>query len=246
MRVWQRGERTLANISSDTRLFPRPFHGTGFVLLALGAVVVILGVAAFFLIYNLPDADAFNARVERLFVENKDLTSEAELRLLEILAHSGSAFSDTLASYRAMVLVLFVFAAALLIAAAVFLINTVALGRRISEVERAGMHVRSLVLRRDEQVVLLNELDLELTPAAMETLAVLCEARLDDEVLSGAQLESLVSGKDILDCEEAAGATRIKRLRDALGNQIISKLLIRNITRNGYVLALDKRAIRLN
>ena len=246
MRVWQRGERTLANIFSDTRLFPRPFHGTGFVLLALGAVVFILGVAAFFLIYNLPDADAFNTRVERLFVENKDLTSEAELRLLEILAHSGSAFSDTLASYRAMVLVLFVFAAALLIAAAVFLINTVALGRRISEVERAGMHVRSLVLRRDEQVVLLNELDLELTPAAMETLAVLCEARLDDEVLSGAQLESLVSGKDILDCEEAAGATRIKRLRDALGNQIISKLLIRNITRNGYVLALDKRAIRLD
>ena len=106
--------------------------------------------------------------------------------------------------------------------------------------------MRSLVLRRDEQVVLLNELDLELTPAAMETLAVLCEARLDDEVLSGAQLESLVSGKDILDCEEAAGATRIKRLRDALGNQIISKLLIRNITRNGYVLALDKRAIRLD
>ena len=246
VRVWQRGERTLANIFSDTRLFPRPFHGTGFVLLALGAVVVILGVAAFFLIYNLPDADAFNTRVERLFVENKDLTSETELRLLEILAHSGSAFSDTLASYRAMVLVLFVFAAALLIAAAVFLINTVALGRRISEVERAGMHVRSLVLRRDEQVVLLNELDLELTPAAMETLAVLCEARLDDEVLSGAQLESLVSGKDILDCEEAAGATRIKRLRDALGNQIISKLLIRNITRNGYVLALDKRAIRLD
>ena len=126
MRVWQRGERTLANTSSDTRLFPRPFHGTGFVLLALGAVVVILGMAAFFLIYNLPDADAFNTRVERLFVENKDLTSEAELRLLEILAHSGSAFSDTLASYRAMVLVLFVFAAALLIAAAVFLINTVA------------------------------------------------------------------------------------------------------------------------
>ncbi|MCE2523125.1 MAG: helix-turn-helix domain-containing protein [Rhodobacteraceae bacterium] len=215
-------------------------------VLALGAVVAILAGAAFFLIYSLPDADAFNNHVERLFVENKELTSETELRLLEILAQSGSAFSDTLASYRMIVLVLFAFAAALLIAAAVFLLNTVALGRRVSEVERAGMHVRSLILRRDEQVVLLNDLDLELTPAAMETLAALCEARLDDEVLSGSQLESLISGKDVVDCEDAAGATRVKRLRDALGNQIMTRLLIKNITKNGYVLAINKEAIKLN
>ena len=153
-----------ASTTSATRRFPRPFHGTGFVILALGAVVAILALAAFLLIYNLPDADAFNEHVERLFVENRELTSETELRLLEILAQSGGAFSDTLASYRMVVLVLFAFSAALLIAAAVFLLNTVALGRRVSEVERAGMHVRSLVLRRDEQAVLLNELELELTP----------------------------------------------------------------------------------
>ena len=235
-----------ASTTSVTKRFLRPFHGTGFVILALGAVVAILVFAAFLLIYNLPDADAFNEHVERLFVENRELTSETELRLLEILAQSGGAFSDTLASYRMVVLVLFAFSAALLIAAAVFLLNTVALGRRVSEVERAGMHVRSLVLRRDEQAVLLNELELELTPAAMETLAVLCEARLDDEVLSGSRLESLISGKDELDCEDAAGATRIKRLRDALGNQIMARLLIKNITKYGYVLDIDKDAIKLN
>ncbi len=209
-------------------------------------MVAILATAAFFLIYSLPDGGAFNDHVEKLFIDNEDLTSEAELRLLEILAQSGGAFSDTLASYRMVVLVLLIFAASLLIAAAVFLLNTVALGRRVAEVERTGLLVRSLVLKREEQVVLLNHLDFELTPSAMETLAVLCEARLDDEVVSGARLESLISGKDVDECEDAAGATRIKRLRDALGNQLVSKLLIRNITRNGYVLAIDKDAIKLD
>ena len=47
------------------------------------------------------------------------------------------------------------------------------------------------------------------------------------------------------DCDEAAGATRIKRLRDALGNQIVSELLIKTVARQGYVLAIDKDAIRM-
>lgn len=165
--------------------------------------------------------------------------------MLEILAQSGGAFADTLASYRYFILVLLLFCAAALIAAMGFLVNSVSLGRRMSEIERTGMHVRSLIVRRKENVILLNDLDLELTPSAMESLAVLCEARLDDEVLSGTQIEALVSGKDPLDCEEAAGATRIKRLRDALGNQIVSRLLIKNIKGNGYVLAIDKDAIKL-
>jgi DNA-binding winged helix-turn-helix (wHTH) protein len=48
-----------------------------------------------------------------------------------------------------------------------------------------------------------------------------------------------------VDCEEAAGATRIKRLRDTLGNQMISELLIRNIARRGYMLSIDKDVIRM-
>ena len=82
--------------------------------------------------------------------------------------------------------------------------------------------------------------------AAIETLAVLAEARMDDEVLNGAQIEAMISGKNAADCEEAAGATRIKRLRDALGNQMVSELLIKTIARKGYVLSIDKDAIRMD
>ena len=39
----------------------------------IAAIVLILLGAAVFLFINLPDANAFNARVERLFVENNDL-----------------------------------------------------------------------------------------------------------------------------------------------------------------------------
>jgi len=55
----------------------------------------------------------------------------------------------------------------------------------------------------------------------------------------------VISGRDAADCDEAAGATRIKRLRDSLGNQIVSELLVKNIARKGYMLAIDKNVIRM-
>lgn len=211
----------------------------------IAAVVAILGIAALLLFMNLPDANAFNARVERLFVENDNLNSNAEIKLLEILAGSGTAFSDTLRSYRYVIFVLMVFAAALLVASLVFLLVIVTLNRRMSEMERAGIHINSLIVNREERLVFLNSMEFQLTEAAIETLAVLCEARLDDDVLSGAALEAIITGKQEPDCDEAAGATRIKRLRDALGNQIVSELLVRNISRKGYMLAIDKDVIRM-
>ncbi|MCK0168565.1 helix-turn-helix domain-containing protein [Jannaschia sp. S6380] len=230
-----------ANTSSvtETRAASAKVVGLG-----IAAIVVILGVAAIFLFATLPDANAFNARVERLFVES-DLTRPAEIGLLEVLAQSGTAFSDVLASYRVIIFVLMVFATALLIACMVLLLAIVTLNRRMGEIERSGIQVTSLVLARAENAVMLNDIELKLTDAAMETLAVLAEARLDGDMLTGAQIEAVITGKPETDCEEAAGATRIKRLRDALGNQIVTHLLIRNITRQGYVLALDPKVIRM-
>ena len=44
--------------------------GNRVVAFGIAAIVLILLAAALFLFLNLPDANAFNARVERLFVEN--------------------------------------------------------------------------------------------------------------------------------------------------------------------------------
>ena len=211
----------------------------------LAAIVVLLLAGGALLLLTLPDANAFNARVERLFVENDDLTSQAEVKLLEILAQSGTAFADTLASYRMVIVVLLVFATALLIAALVFLVMLVTLNRRMAQIERSGIQVSSLILSREENTVYLNTIGLKLTDAAMETLSVLAEARMDDDILTGAQIEAMISGRAEADCDEAAGATRIKRLRDALGNQIVSELLVKNIARRGYVLAIDKGVIEM-
>ncbi|WP_375260590.1 transcriptional regulator [Palleronia sp.] len=210
------------------------------------AVVAILGLAAALLLASLPDANAFNARVERLFVENAELTGGETIRLLEILAQSGTAFSEVLASYRVVLFVLLVFATALLIAALVFLVILVSLYRRLGEIERSGIQVSSLHISRDARSVALNGMEFTLTEAAIETLSVLAEARMDDDILSGAEIEAMVSGRKLTDCEEAAGATRIKRLRDALGNQLVSELLIRTVARRGYVLSIDKDVIEMN
>lgn len=211
----------------------------------IGAIVAILLVAMVLLFVNLPDANAFNARVEQIFVANDDLTSGAEIKLLEILAESGTAFSGVLASYRVVIFVLLVFSTALLIASLVFLVTIIGLNRRMNEVERTGIQVSSLLISRSENTVLLNNMEFKLTPAAIETLSVLAEARMDDDMLSGAQIEAVISGRSEADCEEAAGATRIKRLRDSLGNQMVSELLVKNIARKGYMLSIDKDVIRM-
>jgi DNA-binding winged helix-turn-helix (wHTH) protein len=228
--------------SPAKRLLPT---GNRVALTGIAAIVLILGIAAAVLFTNLPDANAFNAKVERIFVENDDLTSNAQIKLLEILAQSGTSFSEVLASYRVVIFILLVFATAMLIAAMVLLLAIIALNKRMGEVERAGIQVSTLLISREENTVWLNNMGFKLTEAAIETLSVLAEARMDDDVLSGAEIEAVISGRNAADCDEAAGATRIKRLRDMLGNQIVSELLVKNIARKGYMLAVDKGAIRM-
>ena len=219
--------------------------GTRFVTLAVLASVAILLIATAVLLLTLPDANAFNARVERVFIENSDLTGQAEIRLLEILAQSGTAFADTLSSYRMVITVLLIFATAMLVAALASLVMLVNLNRRMAQIEHAGIQVNSLILSREEKMVYINNMGFKLTDAVMETLGVLAEARIDDDMLSGAEIEAMISGRHSSDCDEASGATRIKRLRDALGNQMISELLVKNIARKGYVLAIDKSVIKI-
>ena len=219
--------------------------GNRIVVAGIAAIVLILAITAILLFMNLPDANAFNVRVEQVFIENDLLTGNAEIKLLEILAQSGTAFSDTLSSYRFVIFVLLTFATALLVAAIAFLVMLIALTRRMSQIERKGIEVNSLLISRDQKSVYLNNFEFKLTKAAIETLSVLAEARMDDEVMSGAEIEGVISGRPSSDCDEAAGATRIKRLRDTLGNQMVSELLVKNIARKGYMLAIDKDVIRM-
>ncbi|MBB3986838.1 DNA-binding winged helix-turn-helix (wHTH) protein [Sagittula marina] len=211
----------------------------------VAAIIVILSAAAGFLFLTLPDGQAFNDQVAQLFANNDALQSQGEVELLMILAQSGTAFADVLASYRMIILVLMIFAAALLAAALVFVVMLMTLNRRMAQVERSGIEVSSLIISREERTVYLNTMGFKLTDAMIETMSVLAEARLDDELLTGAQIEAMISGRDASDCEEAAGATRIKRLRDGLGNQMVSELLVKNIARKGYVLAIDKGVIEM-
>jgi len=219
--------------------------GTRIVTFGIIAVVLILGLAGAFLLLTLPDANAFNERVERIFVENTSLTSPEDIKFLEILAQSGTAFSEVLSSYRLVIFVLMLFATGLLVASLVFVVTIVQLNKRIGDIERQGIQVSSLSINREEKLVALNDMEFSLTGAAIETLSVLAEARMDGDVLSAAEIEAMISGKDPSECEEASGATRIKRLRDALGNQMVAELLIKTIARQGYVLAIDQNAIEV-
>lgn len=237
-----KGKRVPESSSSATDSLKAGNRVVGF---GIAAIIAILLAAAVILFFTLPDANAFNARVEQLFLDNDDLTTGAELKLLEILAQSGTAYAEIFVTYRAVIFVLLVFSTALLIAALVFLVTIIALNRRISAIQRSGIQVASMMISREARAVYINDLEFQLTEAALETLAVLAEARMDDEVLTGAQIEAVISGRNEVDCDEAAGATRIKRLRDTLGNQLVSELLVKTVARRGYVLAVGKDVIRM-
>lgn len=151
--------------------------GNRIVAAGIVAIVLIMGVAAIVLFTSLPDPDAFNQRVEQLFIDNADLTSQAELKLLELLAQTTTASSETLSNYRFIIFVLLIFATALLIAAVAFLVMLIALTRRMGQIERKGIEVNSLMIARDQKTVMLNNFEFKLTDAAIETLSVLAEAR---------------------------------------------------------------------
>ena len=219
--------------------------GNRVVVLGIVVIVAILSGAGVFLLMSLPDANAFNAQVERIFVENDNLRGQSEVKFLEILAQSATAFTEVLASYRMVIFVLMVFAASLLLAALGLLVTIVALNRRMSAIQRSGIQVESLTISREARAVYLNDMEFSLTDATLETIAVLAEARLDDEVLTGARIEALISGRSEAECEEAAGATRIKRLRDSLGNQLVAELLVKTVARRGYVLSVARDVIRM-
>ena len=75
----------------------------------LALLFIILIASATLLFTNLPDANAFNIRVEKLFLESSNMPNKNEIRLLEILANSGTAFSGVLSSYRYIIFILVLF-----------------------------------------------------------------------------------------------------------------------------------------
>ena len=209
----------------------------------LALLFIILIASATLLFTNLPDANAFNIRVEKLFLESSDIPNENEIRLLEILANSGTAFSGVLSSYRYIIFILVLFSLTLFLTIIVFIILITTLNKKLTQVERAGININSIIINREENLVYINDLEFNLAASLFEALAVLCEARMDDDYLSGVDIEALITGKPASDCDEAVGVMRIKRLRDSLGNQVISELLIRNVTGKGYMLSVDKTVI---
>ena len=209
-------------------------------------VLVVLALAAVAMFLSLPDANVFNDRVAEIFAENDALVNPNEINLLMVLGQSGTTFAEVLSSYRLIILVLLVLAFCLLLSSLYFLLTNAALNQRLLEIERTGLHITALELNRAQKLVSINSLEFTLTDNALETLSVLCEARLDDEIISGVDLEAAITGRDATDCEEAAGATRIKRLRDHLGNQLLSQLLIRHVAREGYMLTISPDVIRLH
>lgn len=214
-------------------------------------IKLVLGLAALgclslfgWLWFALPDPSVFNENVERIFVET-DLNSQAEIKLLEVLASSGSLFETSLNLHLQIIITLMLLSFALVIISIGLLISNLSIRQQYNEMQARTLNTSAIALNRDQNQVRINEDSFNLTKSNIETLALFLEARLDSEYLTGAEVEAMISGKPQDQCEEAAGVVRIKRLRDALGNQIISELMLRNVPGKGYMLDVPKDRIEI-
>ena len=70
--------------------------------------------------------------------------------------------------------------------------------------------------------------------------------RMQKTLVLGAAIDSLASNIDNESLQTLSERiARVKRLRDTLGNQLVSELLVKTIARRGYMLAVGKDTIRM-
>tara|TARA_B110000003_G_C16570120_1_gene503950 strand:+ start:379 stop:1062 length:684 start_codon:yes stop_codon:yes gene_type:complete len=212
-------------------------------------IVIVLGLILTFIAFGLlyftvPDPQVFNNKVENLFVEN-EFTKYTEIKLLEVIAQSGSLFESSVALYSKIIFTLFfVIITALMICVALIFSN-MELRKQFDLLQSSSFNAQSVELLRSENSVQINGDWFQLTSSNIETLGVLLEFSLDDEYVTGIKLESIISGKNESDCDDNSGAMRIKRLRDNLGGQIIASKLIKHVPTKGYQIISHKNNIKL-
>jgi hypothetical protein len=197
--------------------------------------VIIIGLVLTFIAFGLlyftvPDPQIFNKKVEGIFIES-DFTKQTEIKLLEVLAQSGSLFENSVALYSKIIFTL--------------IFSNIELRKQFDLLQDSSFNAQSIELLRSENSVQINGDWFQLTTSNIETLSVLLECGLDDEYITGTALESILSGKNEIDCDDNAGAMRIKRLRDNLGGQIIASKFIRHVPSKGYQITSSKNNIKL-
>ncbi|MAI59304.1 MAG: hypothetical protein CML56_10105 [Rhodobacteraceae bacterium] len=208
-------------------------------------VGLLLTVLAFVVLYfTVPNPQVFNRAIEEIFVTN-DFTQQTDLRLLEVLAQSGSLFEGSLALYSKIIFTLFFVVFTVIVICVALVLNNIEMRKQFKSLQDTSFNARSIELLRSENSVQINGDLIQLTASNIETLGVLMECSLDGEYVSGLQLESIVSGKSEAECDDNSGAMRIKRLRDNLGGQIIATKLIRHVPSKGYQINSPKGTIRL-
>lgn len=206
---------------------------------------LILTVLAFCLLYFMvPDPQVFNNRIENIFIEN-DFTNQVEIKLLEVLAQSGSLFENSIALYSRIIFTLFFVVLTVMMICVGLIFSNIELRKQFGLLQSTSLNAQSIELLRSENSVQINGDWFQLSESNIETLSVLLECGLDGEYINALSLESIISGKNKTDCDDNAGAMRIKRLRDNLGGQIISSNLIRHVPSKGYQIICPKNNIKL-
>ena len=191
-----------------------------------------------------PDPQVFNNRIENIFIEN-DFTNQVEIKLLEVLAQSGSLFENSIALYSRIIFTLFFVVLTVMMICVGLIFSNIELRKQFGLLQSTSLNAQSIELLRSENSVQINGDWFQLSESNIETLSVLLECGLDGEYINALSLESIISGKNKTDCDDNAGAMRIKRLRDNLGGQIISSNLIRHVPSKGYQIICPKNNIKL-
>ena len=122
--------------------------------------IIIIGLVLTFIAFGLlyftvPDPQIFNKKVEGIFIEN-DFTKQTEIKLLEVLAQSGSLFENSVVLYSKIIFTLFFVILTVMMICVALIFSNIELRKQFDLLQESSFNAQSIELLRSENSVQIN------------------------------------------------------------------------------------------
>ena len=127
-------------------------------ILWVAAIILLLIISALALIlWSVPDPRVFNDNIEKVFLEN-DFSTQTEIKLLEVLASSGSLFESSISLYSSIIFTLVIITISMMVISFGSLMSNIHLRQQFVALKNSALQVNGIELSRAENSVKINGL----------------------------------------------------------------------------------------
>ena len=117
-------------------------------LILWGAAIILLLIisALALIIWSVPDPRVFNENIEKVFLEN-DFSTQTEIKLLEVLASSGSLFESSISLYSSIIFTLVIITISMMVISFGSLMSNIHLRQQFVALKNSVWRVKGVRLK---------------------------------------------------------------------------------------------------